>query len=106
MSGYAAEIQPTMVRTVAWVRSLGFETTDSGDGVTNVDAGMEGAMSVPHVVARVPTHALVAYADVMWGAVRVRGLDRRGATVEAVYGPGDGVATVVIYGVTDANLDP
>ena len=44
-------INPKMRRLVGWLRSKGFETTDSGDGHTNADNGgdclIEGLTRLP-----------------------------------------------------------
>lgn len=48
----AESLTPGIRRTVLLLRSWGYETCDSGDGVTNVAAGMEGARDYPHVVIR------------------------------------------------------
>jgi len=103
--GYTSEIQPTMLRTVAWVQSLGFRTTDSGDGVINVEAGMEGALPVAHVVAVVDVGELITAAHHLLGACKAKGLhhlDDFG--IEATYSPVDEVATLMLIGVSDAVL--
>ena len=51
------ELDPGIRRTVRWVRSLGLETTDSGDGVTKLGLGWgEGleALAFPHVIIDAP----------------------------------------------------
>lgn len=45
-------LTPGIRRTVIWFRAHGFDTVDSGDGVTNVAMGMEGARDHGHVVIR------------------------------------------------------
>ena len=45
-------LSPGIRRTVAFLRSEGFETTDSGDGHSNM--GMECAMPFPNVAIRCP----------------------------------------------------
>lgn len=97
---YTDEIQPTMVRTVAWMQSHGFKTCDSGDGVLNVEAGMEGALDFPHVFAQVPPPEMVALATWLRILADVEGI---GGKVECSYSPDDGVAMVALYGVTDAD---
>lgn len=101
-------IQPTMHRTVRWMRKLGFHTTDSGDGVTNVEAGMEGALEVPHVVATVAPLEGVALSHRLLEACRRKGLPvgegEGGVSVEFCYLPGKGVGLLTLWGVTDAML--
>ena len=91
-----------MVRTVAWMQSLGFRTTDSGDGRINVQAGMEGALPFPHVVAIIDDPLeMVAESWRLLDACKAAGLT--GARIEASYSPCDGVALVMLYGVEDAS---
>lgn len=98
------DIQPTMARTVEWVRSLGLHTTDSGDGVTNVAAGVEGALDYPHVFAVVHgSHDSMQAVHGLWNAVESRGLCGV-ATVELSYDPATRMGIVALCGVTDANL--
>ena len=97
---YTDEIQPTMVRTVAWLQRHGFRTCDSGDGVLNVDAGMDGALDFPHVFAKVQPNMMVDDADHLRRLATAAGM---GGTVECSYSPDDGTATVALYGVTDAD---
>lgn len=42
-------LAPGIRRTVLLLRSWGYDTIDSGDGVTNREAGMECARDYPHV---------------------------------------------------------
>jgi hypothetical protein len=106
-------INPGIREVVRRLRDAGFDTTDSGDGVTNVAAGMEGALKVPHVhmFIRLTLDTKDAHffneacrlRDVVesWG-VELGGLNP--ASVQAMYDPCDGIATVTLYGVTDADL--
>ena len=41
------DIQPTMTRTVSWLQNLGYRTTDSGDGILNVEAGTYRRKTIP-----------------------------------------------------------
>ena len=103
---YVDEIQPTMARTVEWLQDRGFDTCDSGDGVLNVEAGMEGALEFAHVFCRVRPAFLLHEADRLWSEVRARGLDRdERVAVEASYSPRDGVALLGLYYVDDAALE-
>lgn len=43
------DINPGIRKTVQWLQEHGFHTTDSGDGVTNLAAGMLCALPFPHV---------------------------------------------------------
>ena len=101
---YTTEIQPTMRRTVDLVQRLGFKTTDSGDGVLNVEAGMEGALSIAHVFAVAGAQNLVDRCDDL--RISLQGRIKPGTTwsVEGLYSSEDAHAVVALYGVTDAQL--
>jgi hypothetical protein len=43
------DLDPGIREVVRMLRDAGFNTTDSGDGVTKVALGHEGVMTVPHV---------------------------------------------------------
>lgn len=103
--GYIDTVQPTMQRTIRWLQSLGMEPTDSGDGVTNVEADMECALDFPHVF--IPFDQLgqgKVAADLIWSQIRTIAEDNTDISVEAGYSPEDGLTTVALYGITDANL--
>lgn len=98
-------VQPTMRATVTWLRTMDFTTTDSGDGVTNVEAGMEGALTIPHVFMVSSKEMGFIEADVIWGALKRRGLDQvQGVSVEMGYSPDDRKVILALYGVDDALL--
>jgi hypothetical protein len=90
---------------VRLLRENGFRTTDSGDGVTNVAAGMEGALPVPHVHCVVHDwHDVAPEAHRMMRLIAQLGLLGDQVTIEASYSPLDGVATISLYGLDDASL--
>lgn len=100
-------IQPKMRRLVLWLNRHEFITTDSGDGVTNVAAGMEGALSIPHVVCRVEPDKLIDESHRLHVHCEMS-LDGEW-WIEASYAPNTwsvkhGVALVILYGATDDNL--
>ncbi len=93
------DIQPTMARTVAWLRHAGFDTCDSGDGVANVEAGMECAIPEAHVFCRVAPELLVAEAGRLHALVAAA---VPAVHVEATYSPDDGgSALLCLFGVRD-----
>mgnify|MGYP001563393018 CR=1 FL=1 len=97
-----ATIQPTMIKTVTWLRSLGFNTTDSGDGVINVGLGMEGALPMPHVFMVVAKDSMFHDADSLWTIVKLRfAAHISGIGVECSYSPEDQKCILALYGVTD-----
>jgi glyoxylate carboligase len=102
------DINPGVRRTVAWLRSLGFDTTDSGDGRTNVAAGIEGALEFPHVYIRVQRGAdLVAEAHRLAIALQRRGVcvgpigPDDTPCIQATYDPCDGSASIALLYVGD-----
>lgn len=101
-----SQIQPTMRDTVLWVRSLGFNTTDSGDGITNVEAGMEGAIGIAHVFMVIASDSTAfGEADRLWEAVCEKGLgERPDVDVQMGYSPKDEVTTLCLFGVYDQIL--
>ncbi len=104
-------LTPGIRRTVALLRSLGFRTTDSGDGVTNVQAGMEGAMTRPNVYIRVRPERLIAECLRLRYALRSRRVpvDVQGPDdapcIQGMYDPCDDSAGILLMGVDDAMLD-
>lgn len=103
-----AKVSPNVRALVAWLNNNGFPTTDSGDG-SNHAAGMEGACPFPLIAIQVEPTTLV------WHAKRLRRLlEGRGvvftadafAKIEATFDPLDGVALILLIGVTsrDAGL--
>jgi hypothetical protein len=107
-------VQTTMRHLVAWLNDNGFQTTDSGDGVTNVEAGMEGAASFPHVWIAVSPENLVSEAQrlrhllVDLGVpVSAMGADPTVPCIQASYDPCavEGASAVLgLMGLSDATF--
>ena len=97
-----ADVQPAMRGVVAWLRQLGFDTTDSGDGVTNVAMGMEGALDIPHVFMLCASEVAFAEADRLWAEVNRKGLT--GATVQMSYSPEDRECVLSLFGIDDSQF--
>lgn len=110
-------LDPGIRGTVRLLRSHGFDTVDSGDGVSKMQApGLEPeerdcVNDFPHVVVRCSPDKLVATADHLAKVIRGVGIrldpltpDPSAPTVQASYDPADGSAIVVLCGVTDADL--
>jgi hypothetical protein len=74
--------------TVVWLRSLGFETTDSGDG-SNHAAGMDCALPYPMVAVRVESRHLIAE------SYRLRAVLGEAWDVQGTFSPVDGVAVLI-----------
>lgn len=82
------ELDPGIRNTVLWLRSLGYETTDSCDGVTKRAAGDTEALDYPHVfmvVYRIDD--LVESADFLMRDLRARGVEVRPGTIQGIYDP-------------------
>lgn len=93
------ELDPGIRRTVAYLRGLGYETTDSGDGRTKAEAIAEGlALPFPHIVIRVSSSALIGYSHDLAKLMLDRVPDGH---IEASYDPSDGIALVTVCGVAD-----
>lgn len=109
------QLDPGIRSTVRWLRDAGFNTIDSGDGITKAEAIAEGhAMDAPHVFIRVTPERLSQTADVLLEFVQNSGFqvsaysldaDAPGASffIEAHYSPVDGIATVCLIGRLDAD---
>lgn len=104
-------ITPGVARTVALLQSWGFDTTDSGDGVTNVEAGMECAMPFPNVAMQVEPDELIAKADRLLRLLWQVGIQAMPASydvtmpsIQATYDPSNQSAILVLTGVDDAML--
>lgn len=95
---------PGIAGTVRWLRERGFDTTDSGDGVSN--AGMECALPMPNVAMVVPSEIMLTECDRLYRAVVDAGItpDGDSVNVEASYSPVDGVGMLLLLGVDDAML--
>ncbi len=103
------DIQPSLRKTVAWLRSLGFQTIDSGDGTHNVELGMEGTIEFPHVFIKVEDPAsLVAECHRLLGEAEKAGFDMyqddSSPRIECSYNPVDECAILAFYNVRDQDL--
>lgn len=102
-------ITPGIRQLVAWLNSKGFETTDSGDGVTNVEAGMECAMATPNVAIAVSPDVLVSETRRLFSLlvselkVAVSRINEDASTVmiQATFDPGDESAVIMLTGLDD-----
>ncbi len=98
-------LDPGVVRLVTGLRSEGFQTTDSGDGVSKpADAR---AMDVPHVFIRCDSveHG-ISEARRLLLVLMDAGLnvERDGWDVQLSWSPLNNVAVVLLTGVSDADL--
>lgn len=107
---------PGIRRTVAFLRSKGFETTDSGDGCSNM--GMECAMPFPNVAIRCPDSTnLVAESRRLRDILAERGIvvEPLGPDdpevvhpphIEATYDPSNDIGFIILMYVDDQVLFP
>lgn len=102
-------LAPGIWRTVAWLQGNDFDTVDSGDGVANVAAGMEGAIPLPNVHMRVDPGRLVGEADRLRSCMAQVVLDDAaldGVQFIASYDAADGSAVLSLIGFGDEKLVP
>ncbi len=97
-------LTPGVRRLVAWCNANGFETTDSGDGATNVTAGMECALDFPHVIITCRPEQLVARSQSLKSYLGRVGVNMAPVSIEAVYSPVDGHAHILLHGLDDSGL--
>ncbi len=108
------QLDPAIRNVVRLLRLNGFDTHDSGDGVSKADWIARGtAMAIPHVFVRATPESMVSCARDLLLLVRRVGVtvssgyfrqesDR--VLVESTYCPVADEATVVLLGLNDATL--
>ncbi len=112
-------LDPGIRRTVAWLRERGFNTTDSGDGVTKLTykpdsfyspEGLD-AMPFPNVAMTADALTLITDTDrlyrslVAWGAkMEPAGNLMDDPSLQATYDRVSGVHTIMLLNVDDARL--
>jgi len=102
------ELNPGIRETVAFLRSKGFHTTDSGDGVTH---DFECDQAYPYVYMRSLPDLLRADAEELLGVLRGEGVevgqitdDSLGVSIQATYDPVDQTAVLMLTGLDDMKL--
>lgn len=101
-----ATLDPGIRETVRRLRDAGFDTRDSGDGVTKLAAGWE-ALDFPHVVIRCEPAQVVAEARRLHTFVTEHGIcvepvGHSSVWIEASYDPVNDIATIMLAGMSDA----
>lgn len=91
-------LDPGIRRFVKWLNDRGYQTTDSGDGVTKGEFGEPE----PHVYMVVSADNLVCWAHMLRKDLNALGVTD--GQVQATYNPDDGVAMLSIHGVNDSML--
>lgn len=110
-------MNPGIKETVRLLRELGFDTVDSGDGVTHL---CECDAPVPYVHMLVPRKILCDEADrlreiiesragsTVWSRELPDPIGEPGETyspsIQASYVPHDGHSVISMFGITDADL--
>lgn len=96
------EIDPGVRRLVAFLNEHGFETTDSGDGVSKPADRRE--LDFPHVFMSTRPVDLIDEASRLFSLLDQNGLTADPGTIEASYDVADGSAIIALYSVDDAML--
>lgn len=107
-----ALLDPGIRNVVLWLRELGFNTTDSGDGRTKIELIASGdALAFPHVFMRVEEYHAIRMdqrADDLARHLRDRGIEPGpnypDLQVELSYSPFDQVGILALYGLDDEGL--
>lgn len=100
------ELDPGIRGIVMWLRINGFETTDSGDGVSKVQMIASGdALAFPNVFMRCSSERMRSEADRLLALVCMAGFGDK-ARIEASYDPRDRSAVLGLYNVSDNDAVP
>ena len=101
------QLDPGIRKTVRWLRSLGYETTDSGDGRSK-DLSDTDNLDVPHVAIALPDQCKPApFGDRIWREIQMffdDGEAPDAVHVEVSYSARDQRWIVMVYGLDDAML--
>jgi hypothetical protein len=95
-------IDPGIRETVRWLRTLGYETTDSGDGRSKV--GMGCALPYPNVAIKLTVadgNWIVGCTRRLAALLRGRGVELFNGAVQLSYDPIQEDALIVLTGVDD-----
>lgn len=100
-------LNPGIRETVAWVRSLGFETCDSGDGQTHEHACDRDHAYV--VISVADPAMMVTFAKELHRILRIRGIapgpvGGRLPCIQASFDPENGLAFIDLMNLDDALL--
>lgn len=101
-------LDPGVRELIVWLRSEGFETVDSGDGITKTD--MDCAWPSPNVAIEVKPSDMISEADRLRHLLIGKFIRPRQANMEdephiqATYDPVDKSAILILVNVTDAML--
>ena len=107
------ELDPGIRETVRLLRKWGFETTDSGDGVSKKGTEQEPLMlQFPHVFMRSTSQGLITSAENLHRLMDHHGVSfdpdfeaERYPGIEATYSPTDGAAIILLRDIDDKTLE-
>jgi hypothetical protein len=103
------EINPGIVKLVAMLQAHGFNTTDSGDGVTNVPL-MECVLETPHVFMKVDPDKMIAESNRLYELMRDKANfdqdiemipPQPTGAIEVSYSPIDKTAVIALLNLDD-----
>lgn len=104
-------LDPGIRETVRWLNARGFETTDSGDGVTKFAAGYstDEAFDVPHVFIHCNPHDIWVQStrllrELTEAGFCVEPVGHSAIYIQATYDPADDSALIALFGVSDAGF--
>jgi hypothetical protein len=93
-------LDPNIREVVRWLRGLGFQTIDSGDG--SKAPAMECALPFPNVMMAADPSRIAAEAHRLLENIRaLTTLPDSAFTLEATYSPIDGHAVIALFGIGD-----
>lgn len=97
-----SELDPGIRSTVEFLREHGFETTESGDGISKPQD--QRTLHVPHVFMVVDPPKMVTESDRLYNLIKNHGYLKEDTHIEAAYNPTDGIAVIIFLGrVPDKN---
>lgn len=100
-----SHLDPGIRKLVRLLNDLGFETTDSGDGVSKVGAIARGhALDYPHVFIAATASTMKRRADMLMRRLRKEGIQVSPGQIQASYDPADGSAVIALMGIDDVAL--
>lgn len=105
-SGDSEELDQGIRQTVLWLNENGFNTTDSGDGVSKLAAGWppEEVLDFAHVFMFCNSTDLISEAQRLLKLLSSVGIESRPNMVEASYDPANESAMIMLQGVDDSYL--
>jgi hypothetical protein len=104
---FYAQLAPGIRATVRLLRREGYETTDSGDGTTNIQAGMECAMDVPMIAIEVErAEQLPGVTRELHKLLIDHGIQEKPDkwSIQGTYSPVDKKSIITVWGIKDIDF--